>query len=198
MQKIMINAGDVWDYFHNNKASLINREHTIAENTDFGVVISLSSENDLPCFVVTADNYQYAEERAGLPTECKEVAIRLYNHYLTGEFINDESGDDSEEDSGLLSPEDMIEERELELDSAISTLLDVVLEEDAAEFLGRELDKVVDDLKDHIFEYLYRKHGLSTRRPMFLEDEETHEDFFEEYPYDSMVFDDEDNPIYKE
>jgi hypothetical protein len=41
-----------------------------------------------------------------------------------------------------------------------------------------------------------RKWGLMIRRPMFLEDE-AGEEFFEEFPYDCIEFEDEDNPIYK-
>ena len=92
----------------------------------------------------------------------------------------------------------MIAERELELDDAVSMLLDTVIEEDVAMFLGPEADEICEDIKDHILEYLYRKHGISTRRPMVLEDTETGEDFFEEYPYEHMEFEDEDNPMYKD
>ena len=57
--------------------------------------------------------------------------------------------------------------------------------------------EVLDDLKDHFLEYMYRKHGFDIYRPMVLEDEDGTE-FFEEYPYEHMVFDDEDNPMYKD
>ena len=92
----------------------------------------------------------------------------------------------------------MIAERELELDDAFTMLLDTLIEEDLGLFFGAEADEILEDIKDHTLEYLYRKHGISVRRPMVLEDEETNEDFFEEYPYDSMVFEDEDNPLYKD
>mgnify|MGYP000833253049 CR=1 FL=1 len=39
--------------------------------------------------------------------------------------------------------------------------------------------------------------GISIYRPMYLEDADTGEDYFTEYPYDDMVFED-DNPIYKQ
>lgn len=192
MQKIIISAGDVWDYFQKHKEELRKTEHIIAENEEFGVEISLSAENGLPCFVVTADNYQYDEERAISESDCKETVEKLYDDYLTNNFVDDEVLEDSR-----LDQEDMISERELELDEAISLLLDTVLEEDAVMFFGTETDEICEDLKDHILEYLYRKHGISVRRPMVLEDTETGEEFFEEYPYDSMVFEDEDNPLYK-
>lgn len=194
--KIIVRAVDVWDYFQKNKTSIGEKEHIIAENKEFGVVISLTKEDDLPCFIVTADDYQYAEEKAVSENDCKTTVSNLYDYYLTEKFL---SGDDSsdEEDESLLDQEDMISAREEELDEAVVLFLDTIMEDDICNILGDETDEVCEDVKDHILEYLYRKHRLSPRRPMVLEDEDTKEDFFEEYPYGSMVFDDEDNPMYK-
>lgn len=198
MQKIIVRAIDVWGYFQKNKTSLEKTEYTIAENEEFGVVISLSSENGNPCFVVTADDYQYAEERATSENECQTIVNKLYESYLTGNFLNDDIPDEEDsETESLLDQKDMISEREEELDVAVIAFLEIVIEGDISEFLGEETDEVCEDVKDHILEYLYRKHGISPRRPMVLEDEETKEDFFEEYPYGSMVFDYENNPVYK-
>ena len=43
-------------------------------------------------------------------------------------------------------------------------------------------------LKDHVCEWLYQECRLSVNRPMFLEDENGDE-FYEEFPYDCMEFD---------
>lgn len=192
MQKIIVNASDVWDYFQKHKAEFGENEHVIAENEEFGVEISLTSEDGLPCFIVTADGYQYDEKRAVSAKDCKETVEVLYEDFLTDKFID---GDEYEE--SRLNQEDMMAERELELDDAITMLLDTVIEEDVTLFLGPEADDVCEDVKDHLLEYLYRKHGISTRRPMVLEDTETGEDFFEEYPYEHMEFEDDDNSLYK-
>lgn len=192
MQKITVAASEVWDYFQKHKAELEKLEHTIAENEEYGVEISITNEEGLPCFMVTADGYQYAEERAVSANDCKETVETLYENFLTEKFV------DGAEDTSRLDQEDMIAERELELDDAFTMLLDTLIEEDLGLFFGAEADDILEDIKDHTLEYLYRKHGISVRRPMVLEDEETNEDFFEEYPYDSMVFEDEDNPLYKD
>lgn len=193
MQKITVNASDVWDYFQKHKAELEKGEYIIAENEDFGVEVSLANEDGLPCFLVTADGYQYAEERAVSAKDCKDTVETLYEDYLTDKFVDSEECDQSR-----LDQEDMIAERELELDDAVAMLLDTVIEEDVTMFLGSEADDICEDIKDHILEYLYRKHGISTRRPMVLEDTETGEGFFEEYPYEHMEFEDEDNPMYQD
>ena len=57
--------------------------------------------------------------------------------------------------------------------------------------------EIAQDVLDHICEYLYRKHDISSRRPMILEDENG-EEFFEEFPYECMEFDDPDNPVYSD
>lgn len=192
MQKITVAASEVWDYFQKHKAELEKSEHIIAENEEYGVEISITNEEGLPCFMVTADGYQYAEERAISANDCKETVETLYGDYLTEKFV------DGADDESRLDQEDMIAERELELDDAFTMLLDTLIEEDLGLFFGAEADEILEDIKDHTLEYLYRKHGISVRRPMVLEDEENGEDFFEEYPYDSMVFEDEDNPLYKD
>lgn len=192
MQKITVDASEVWDYFQKHKAELEKSEHTIAENEEYGVEISITNEEGLPCFMVTADGYQYAEERAVSANDCKETVETLYENFLTEKFV------DGAEDESRLDQEDMIAERELELDDAFTMLLDTLIEDDLGLFFGAEEDEILEDIKDHTLEYLYRKHGISVRRPMVLEDEENGEDFFEEYPYDSMVFEDEDNPLYKD
>lgn len=196
MLKVIVGVDDVWSYFQKYKENLEKTEHIIAENDEYGVVISLTSERGLPCFIVTADGYQYEEESAVSEKDCKETAEKLYNDYLTDKFITNSNAE--YEGLSRLDQEDMISERELELDDAISMLLDTLIEDDLSMLFGTETDEVCEDLKDHILEYLYRKHGISVRRPMVLEDEETGEEFFEEYPYDCMIYDDEDNPIYKD
>lgn len=193
MQKITVNASDVWNYFQKHKEELEGTEHIIAENEEYGVEISLSAEHGLPCFIVTADGYQYAEERAVSASDCKETVEMLYEDYLTESFVDGELCEESRIDQ-----EDEIAERELELDDAFTMLLDTLIEDDLGLLFGAEADEILEDIKDHTLEYLYRKHGISVRRPMVLEDEGNGEDFFEEYPYDSMVFEDDDNPLYKD
>ena len=51
-----------------------------------------------------------------------------------------------------------------------------------------------DDIKEHVLEYIARKHRLPIYRPMYLEGEDG-KDFYSEYPYEEMIFD--YNPIYE-
>lgn len=194
IQNIIIKTSDVWSYFNRNRAELETTMMVIAENPEYGVIIYLSSEDDLPMFTVTADGYTCKEETAVSANKCREIAQRLYEEYLTEKFLNLELFN-SDYDESLLDIEDRISERELELDDVISLLISTAIDEDY-DILGSDLDDICEDIKDHILEYMARKHGLAVRRPMILEDENG-EEFFEEYPYEYMEFDNEDNPIYQ-
>lgn len=195
MVSIITEASDVWSYFHKNKAKLETMMVAVAENPEYGVVIYLSSSEDgLPLLTVTADDYQYEEEAAVSASDCKHTAQKFYDQYLTGKFLENYAGD-SDEDISLLDVEDQIAERELELDDVVALLISTATEEDNISF-GNDFDEILEDVKDHVLEYLARKHELIIRRPMILEDEDG-EEFFEEYPYECMEFDDEDNPIYQ-
>lgn len=197
MKQIAVPIAEVWEYFVCHKSSLCTKPQTIAENPEFGVEIIITVNNeDLLTFIVTADNSQLREETVVSKTACESVLKELYEDYLTEKFIYD-SLKEPDEDDDSLTQEDMISERELELDDAVLTLLDVIIEEDGSLVLGASYDEIVEDVKEHILEYVARKHELSIRRPMILEDTETGDDFFTEYPYECMEFDDEDNPMYK-
>jgi hypothetical protein len=195
MMNILLTAGEVWGYFRQHKEELRKESHIIAENEEYGVHITITEEHEMPLFEVTVNEVQYAEESATSGADCEKVVEELYDTYLTEEFLKLRSDEEFQEQ------DDMILERESELDDAIILLLDTILEDDSMMILqgkGIELDELCNDLKDSIFEYLARKYNLeSIRRPMFLEDDETQEDFFTEYPYECMVYDDEENSVCK-
>ena len=88
----------------------------------------------------------------------------------------------------------LIDEREDEIDAAVDDFLAVILQTNGYEY-DSAIDEIHDDAKEHFIEYLARKFKFEIYRPMYLEDENG-EDFFEEYPYGCMEFEDEANPIY--
>lgn len=189
MQNVIVNAENVWDYFQKHKIELKKSEHIIAKNEKYSVEILIKSEEGLPCFSVMIGGCQYDEDIAVSANDCRAVAEKLYDYYLT------ES--DEEPAPGCVDQEDMISERELELDDAFVILLDTLIEDDVMIAFGKKADEIIEDVKDHVLEYLYKKHEISVRRPMVLEDVETGEDFFEEYPYDSIIFEDKDDNLHK-
>lgn len=89
--------------------------------------------------------------------------------------------------------EERIEQREQELTDIIDDLLYMILEDDFYSVVGCEAyNAIVDDLKEHLLEYLWRKHGISVRRPMELIDKESGRIFYDEYPYECMVYDEDE------
>lgn len=194
MKEIIIEPHDIWDYFQKNKNDLIDLMHEIASNFEFGITIYLTEENDLPRVTVFADDDEVYSEVFISPEDCLKSSKWVYDEYLTENVVGILSGDD-EAYNTQIDLEDQIFEREIELDNALISFLDIVCEEDMCTAYYLEPD-VLDDVKEHFLEYLARKWGVPIRRPMYLEDEDG-KDFFEEYPYEYMIFDDEDNPVYK-
>lgn len=197
---IFVEAKDVWAYFNSHKIELTRIMHQVARNEDCEVDIFLTEKGGSPNIVVTHADYELYQERCLNPDDCHRTVERIYNEYLDDTVINKVmqfyvDDEDELEELTKLEIEDMISERETELDAAIVDFLTVVLEgyidEETADF-----DDICDDLKEHFLEYIARKHDLPIRRPMYLEYDDGSEEL-EEFPYENMEFDDEDNPIYK-
>ena len=117
--------------------------------------------------------------------ECKEYVEELYSEYSDASKLTDEE-----------EIEDAITEREDELDQAVMDFLATVLGEGFYDLDSDSNGEIVEDCKEHFLEYIARKFSISIYRPMYLEDEDG-TDFYTDTPYENMVFDDEDNPIYK-
>lgn len=197
-QRIVVEARDVWDYAQKYKERLRTSMHEIASNSDFGIVIyiTIAEGKDRPEIVVSADGDEVYFEGVISAEDCRETVDRIYDKYLTSTVISILSGDsddEAEDDYSQFALEDQIAAREAELDDALYMFLGTVCDDESCASLDEEM---IEDVKEHFLEYLARKWDLLIRRPMFLEDEDG-EDFFEEYPYEYMAFDDEDNPIYK-
>ena len=199
MKSIIVEVSDVWQYFNDHKNALKSNLCMIADNREYGVEIYITEKMDSPFFSVTADGYQLDEDSATTEAECKEVVQNLYDKYLTGKFIDDENFSLDklpEDDVSSVEIEDIIYEREVELDDAVMFLIGIATESTIDDGKNEVYDNIVQDAKEHFLEYLARKHDLKIYRPMILEDENG-EEFFDEYPYECMEFDDKNNPLYK-
>lgn len=196
-QKIIVEPRDLWSYYLEHKKQLTSTMFEIAQNKEYGVSIYLSeNEKGNASIVVEADDMEVYSETIVNDRDARTTCEKIYDKYLSDKVVDilAEMGIDDEDDMTALEEEDAIDEREAELDEALYSFLDTVCGEDYFDFYA-DYD-MIEDIKDHFLEYLARKHGIPVRRPMVLEDEDG-EDFFEEYPYECMIFDDEDNPIYR-
>jgi hypothetical protein len=196
-QKIILQPDEVWDYFVEHEEECDECMFEIASCSEYGTAVYLSrSSKGIGCITVEADDQEVYNEEVIDAEDTKKTVQKVYDDYLTDKVIEILSDFEPQEDDTLQDQEDEIAMREEELDNLIwDFVMGVFGGETYADFDCT--GEVLDDLKDHFLEYMYRKHGFDIYRPMVLEDEDGTE-FFEEYPYEHMVFDDEDNPMYKD
>lgn len=195
MQEIIIEPRSLWDYLleQDKKGQLDGIMYEIAKNEEYGTVVYVSKDDKgRYCITVEADDTEVYSDFIYDKDDAEETCNTVYDDYLTDRVV--ERLMELEEDSAL-AQEDEIELREEELDELVTSFIMEVLGGDTY-FDGVDFDDVVKDCKEHFLEYMARKHGLAIYRPMILEDENG-EDFFEEYPYECIEFEDENNPIYK-
>lgn len=188
--RITIPSSDVWGYCQSNKSALSSSMHEIASNFDYGISVYVTTTEDGNFgIVVTSEDDEIYSESLLNPSGCKEIVNYVYDTYLTGKVVDLLTNEEEYTEAEI---QDQIDERELELDDAVYSLLDVVFDNGYINF-----DDIIEDVKEHILEYIARKHNIPIRRPMYLQDEDG-TDFYEEYPYEHMIFDDEGNPIYNQ
>lgn len=194
MQEIIIEPRGLWDYLQeqDKKGQLDGIMYEIAKNDEYGMSVYVSKDDKCRyCITVEADDTEVYSDFI-YEDDAEEICSKVYDDYLTDRVIEIITG--LEEDSALAQI-DEIEMREEELTEDVTSFIMDVLGGDTY-FDGVDFDEIVDDCKEHFLEYMARKHGLAVYRPMVLEDENG-EDFFEEYPYECMEFEDENNPIYQ-
>jgi hypothetical protein len=200
MQRIDVEASEIWDYSLEHEDELSRNQHLMAENDDYGMEVWLTMVNGSPELIVECDGNEIYREDIFNEKDAKRTADRIYDDYLSIKAI--ETMTDSEDKTVYIEDESeeeyddeqmLIDEREEEIDAAVRDLVNIVSDTGCYNLT----DEAVDGLKEHFLEYMHRKFGISIYRPMYLEDADTGEDYFTEYPYDDMVFED-DNPIYKQ
>lgn len=184
--KIIIPATELWVYFEKNRHSLIQNMAIAAQNDDYDVTIYLSNQDGLPCLTIESSNLETEEYVIEDKDDSSEIAEMVYELYLTDKVVSVmmDSFDDDDEVVEL-TPEELMDEREADIDSFVSRFLEDLLPDNPIVYSDL-IEDVIADCKEHFLEYLYRKHNLSVYRPMELEDDEGV--FVEDYPYECMEF----------
>ena len=185
---IFVKPEDVYDYFEDyiKEYGTDANSEVIAEDLDNDVSILLTESFDgSPFFEVWSEGDCIFDATALSAEECEELALMIYMNYIDDYYVQilHENTEEVENDIGIRNNEE-------ELDLAVEEFLSVVCPQ-----FGYNEDEL-EDIKDHFLEYLARKYDCEIHRPMYLEDENG-EDFYTEYPYRQMLFDDPDNPVYK-
>lgn len=180
--KIHVDAKCVWDTYLDNMEKLQHQFIQIAENQEFGVSVELTASKNCGIVMVMVDNDCISETEIYERTESERVVSDIYDKFITGDVMSNLMDAEYENKNGV-SQDDMIDERELDLDDAIYDMLSVFLDNDAS--LKGNGDKIVSCMKDTIAETLYKKFNISIYRPMHLVDEDGNESF-EEFPYPDL------------
>lgn len=200
MVKMVLEPDEVWNYYVSHEEECRSKLVEIASCDDYGVVIYITqNRGDALTAIVESDDSKICEENVFSPLDCMLTIKKLYDIFLTERAIEaiteaaNESNGDSEEHGDSI--ESIIDNREEELNIVFENLIydiagqDIYLDPDNS-------GEIISDIKEHVCEYIARKHDIPVYRPMILEGEDG-EDFFEEFPYEYMIFDDPDNPLYK-
>lgn len=190
-RQIYCDVDQVWDMFEEQGIELGDDEFIkLAEWENEEVEVHMLNSSGILLFEVYEEGDLVREDFV-LSKEDAECTLReIYEEFFAMEYDSED-----EEEEGYLFSEEENEEiaaREASLTDAVFNFLEEVCPEESAELFNME---EIEDIKDHFLEYLARKYSMDIYRPMVLEDENG-EEFYTDYPYDCMEYEDEGNPVY--
>lgn len=179
-EEIILKPNEVWKYAMDHFAWLKNDSFVIGENKESGIEITLSAEDEYPVIVVTSDDEEVDYQVVKSSADCEATVSEIYDTWLSSNvaasaLAKNEIDKESEREN--------IDQRENELDEAIDWLLSEI----APDYMDQveDLEDVFSDMKDMICEYLYTKCGISVYRPMYLENENGVDEYYD-FPYPEM------------
>lgn len=200
-EEILVKADEVWDYFQQNKLRLANKMHCIAKNEEYGIEIFLTEDAGFPAIYIENDSITIYENTIYNESKCNEVMKEIYDDYLTDRVVSLLANSSNDNDVYIETEEELnemeIAAREEEISEAVQYCLDVILGGKGIIDYFDEIDEICEDVKDLLCEYLYCKWGIEPYRPMYVEFEDGTESF-EEYPYEFLELENEDNPLFKQ
>lgn len=195
-----------YTYYTQNKSRLEEELVEIATNEETNTSVYMTDNDGMPYL------YVYRDDKKIFQSECQSQYITernlrmIYAQYLAPMDTADNNVDENasyadivEDDDDSIYGEldamsedqfqDMIDEREDVIYTAVHDLIEVLTEDSvcAMEFCGED-DDSVDTIVDHIVEYLAINCGLRIRRPMTVVDDETGLHVRTEYPYEEFDF----------
>lgn len=204
---IHIEPEDIWQFFQKNKKRLKKEMVLIAENEETEYALYLTEEDNLPLFsVCKGDGEPEYEEGAVNEKDCADTAKQCCAKYLMPVTVRSARRyggvleDDDEGDTPLSTrqeQEETIENREWELLFAMGDFLMTATKDDTCSDGSDYVDTygavVVQDILDTLLPMLAEEYGLAVYRPTMMDDGETGEEVFVEYPYnDPADFEDEE------
>lgn len=190
---ILVEPENMYEFFLEHRPELSEESILVAADEVYGIEIFLEAQGGHPALtVMIEDNPEYTEMCVGEP-DLRYTASRIYDEYLYN-YVNNYACMclEEEKDNEAIAGEDMFE-RELDLEDAMCAFLEVALANSGVSSLSLTDDEI-QDITDHILEYIARRHQIDIYRPMFLETDDGGE--YHEFPYEFIEFEDGDNPVY--
>lgn len=195
---------DAWGWYWQNRANLQINEAVLAEDTTFkmSVCFGESSNSIYPevRFYSGAGCAPHAVREVLNRDDFVRVATRYIETYLEDDDAESKSDADpggalvatsdanhpvsEEEEEPDLTQDEMIYQREDELSCAMADFLaTVLLEDDGVAVKEAYGEKMVEECVEALLEFVFENYATPIYRPMYLENPETLETEFVEYPY---------------
>ena len=214
---IHIRPAEGWGYFVRNKTRLSEELVEIASNEATNTSVYMTEENGNPYLYVYRDDKKIFQSECTTIYETERNLRVVFATYITDLEVvgsSNDDDDDSEEaedntsvaeadgddddtppansDIDAMSEKEFqsyIDEREDVIFNAVSDLIAVLTEDSvsALEFDPSD-DDCVDNIVNHIVEYLAIKCGFRIRRPMTIIEDDTGFEVRTEYPYEEYEF----------
>lgn len=200
--EIGLKPNQVWDFYNKNLPRLYDEMVSIARNDQTGYEIFLTEDVGVPMISVYKDDKMVYEEGTVSASDTERTVREIYQKYLLPmvvvvskdktpkeEMPVEEDGEEpSDDEMTRMDQEDQIYEREDAIYLAFQDFLQVLAEDDYSIQDTFPDDAEVNEIIDHILEFLAIDHGLRIRRPMFIVDTDTGVEDFSEYPYEDYDF----------
>lgn len=214
---IHIRPAEGWGYFVRNKTRLSEELVEIASNEATNTSVYMTEENGNPYLYVYRDDKKIFQSECTTIYETERNLRVVFATYITDLEVVDSSKDDEddseevEDNTSVAAADDddddtppansdldamsekefqsYINEREDVIFNAVSDLIAVLTEDSvsALEFDPSD-DDCVDNIVNHIVEYLAIKCGFRIRRPMTIIEDDTGFEVRTEYPYEEYEF----------
>lgn len=214
---IHIRPAEGWGYFVRNKTRLSEELVEIAFNEATNTSVYMTEENGNPYLYVYRDDKKIFQSECTTIYETERNLRVVFATYITnlevvGGSNDDEDDSEESEDNTFVAEADdddddtppansdidamsekefqsYIDEREDVIFNAVSDLIAVLTEDSvsALEFDPSD-DDCVDNIVNHIVEYLAIKCGFRIRRPMTIIENDTGFEVRTEYPYEEYEF----------
>lgn len=209
---IHIQPTEGWGYYVANKKRLVEELVEIASNEETNTSVYMTEEDNSPYIYVYRNDQKIFQSACRTAYETERNLRVIFAQYIIGisvvmddteqksdgnqnEPVKESDGTDdvpvcSElDDMSEAEFKDYIDEREEVIYAAVCALIDVLTEDDTSKL---EFDKsegeCLDDVVDHIVEYLAIDCGFRVRRPMIIVEDESGLNVRTEYPYEEFDF----------